>query len=319
MRGAIIMEEKYDYVKAVYDAAEMYIQDNLGVGDGLEEFAGDRDGLITAMVNSDEFYDGVTGCAIQSFFGNATSARNALCHNMDYLDLFCHEGYDKEEIANADYYLPPHGFDNDTVVNSLQNPEKADVNIRAFILESEGLLQVADAAVCAVETKYGIDFNDVHTFDEGIPDFDDSSHKATLYPPSYPHHDYVKEVTDHVYDYIEENIDLENFAGDKEGLMELLHEDMLNEESSYVVPAWEAEENICHNLNEVIEAYNEYGKPADMLLFVQDAEMADRAIRCAVLPEAIEKAVKQIEIEKSIDLTPSNKPGKNVKSCPTLD
>lgn len=313
------MEEKYDYLKAVYDAAEMYIEDNLGFGNGLERFAGDRAGLIKHMVNSDDFYDTVTGCGNNSFFCNAELARNALCHNMDYLDLFCHVGYDEAERASVDYALPPNGFDNDTVVNSLQNPEKADVNIRAFILESEGLLQVADAAVCAVEAKYGIDFDDEHTFDNGIPDFDDSRHNGTRYPQSHPYHDYLYDVMNHVIDYIEENIDLEEFVGDKEGLMELLHENMLNEESSYVVPAWEAEENICHNLDKVIEAYNEYGEPADMLLFVQDAEKADRAIRCSVLPEAIEKAVKQIEIEKNIDLAPSNKPGKNVKSCPTLD
>ena len=237
---------------------------------------------------------------------------------MDYLDFFCSVGYDEAERASEDYALPPQGYDNDTVVHSLQNPELTDANIRSFILDAEGRFEVAEAAVYAVEEKYGIDFNDEHTFDNGIPDFDDSRHNGTRFPQSHPYHDYLYDVMNHVIDYIEENIDLEKFVGDKEGLIELLHENMPNEESSYVVSAWEAEENICHNLDKVIEAYNEYGEPKDMLLFVQDAEMADRAIRCAVLPEAIERAVHQVEIEKGIDLSTPNKHGKTGKSSPSF-
>lgn len=71
-----------------------------------------------------------------------------------------------------------------------------------------------------------------------------------------------------------------------------------NASGSYTCNAWEAEENICHNLDLLRAALKEYGCGADNL---QTAEAADVTIRCYLLPQAIGDV---LDLYDNLTLTP---------------
>lgn len=112
-------------------------------------------------------------------------------------------------------------------------------------------------------------------------------------------YDYYKAVKADVLDYIKENVDLSEY----ETLDEL--EDELNDElwtadsvtgnasGSYTFDAWEAEENVCHNLDLLGEALAEFGCDPDYLSN-NGAEAADVTIRCYLLGSAIAEALQDI-------------------------
>ena len=69
-----------------------------------------------------------------------------------------------------------------------------------------------------------------------------------------------------------------------------------NASGSYTFNAYEAEENICHNLDLLGEALSEFGYEAD---YMQEngAEACDVTIRCYLLGQAISAALDEIEDE----------------------
>lgn len=113
-------------------------------------------------------------------------------------------------------------------------------------------------------------------------------------------YDYYKAVKDDVLEYIEENINLTDFDS-IEDLEEHLNNDLWTEDSvtgnasgSYTFSTWKAEEYLCHNLELLGEALQEFGCDADYLS-KNGAEAADVTIRCYVLGSAIAAAMKEIE------------------------
>ena len=73
-----------------------------------------------------------------------------------------------------------------------------------------------------------------------------------------------------------------------------------NASGSYTCNAWEAEENLCHNMDELEEACNEFGQ--DMGEAVkQGAEYCDVTIRCYLLSQAISAAIDELEEEGKIN------------------
>ncbi len=93
-------------------------------------------------------------------------------------------------------------------------------------------------------------------------------------------YDYREAVKNDVLDYIRNEIDFTEFE-DMEDLETFLNDELWTDDSvtgnasgSYTFNTWEAEENICHNLDLLEEALREFGSGASYLI-EHGAEAAD--------------------------------------------
>ena len=109
-------------------------------------------------------------------------------------------------------------------------------------------------------------------------------------------YDYNKAIREDIREYIKNEVDLEEWRGDRYGLEEKLNEDLWtvdsvtgNASGSYTFNTYEAEENICHNLDLLEEAGEELGGSMDVLK--DGAEACDVTIRCYVLYEVVGQAI----------------------------
>lgn len=105
-------------------------------------------------------------------------------------------------------------------------------------------------------------------------------------------YDYLSAVESDVRDYIENNVNFHDYS-DLDEMKEDLNEKLFVEDSvtgnasgSYTFNAWKAEEYLCHNLDLLAEANEEFGGSSDILS--DGAEMCDVTIRCYLLGQAIE-------------------------------
>lgn len=112
-------------------------------------------------------------------------------------------------------------------------------------------------------------------------------------------YDYLSAVTADVKDYINDNVFLSDYE-DADELKDKLQDELWtvdrvtgNGSGSYTFNAWEAEENICHNSELIAEVEEEFGK-----LKRDDPEGIDVAIRCYLLPQAIDAAVDELWEDK---------------------
>lgn len=112
------------------------------------------------------------------------------------------------------------------------------------------------------------------------------------------YYDYYKEVTEDVIDYIDINIDLDEFET-REELYEYLHDTLFTEDSvtgngsgSYTMNNRRAWEYVGDNLDLLGDALEEFGEVRYTLL--QGAEACDVTIRCYVLPECIDNALDEL-------------------------
>ena len=69
-----------------------------------------------------------------------------------------------------------------------------------------------------------------------------------------------------------------------------------NGSGSYTFNSWEAEENVCHNLDLLGDALEEFG--SDMDIMKSGAEACDVTIRCYLLGGAISAALDELEEER---------------------
>ena len=113
-------------------------------------------------------------------------------------------------------------------------------------------------------------------------------------------YDYREAVKNDVMEYIKNEIDFSEFDTLEE-LEEKLNDDLWmvdsvtgNGSGSYTFSTYEAEENICHNLDLLGEALSEFGSGADYLI-THGAEAADVTIRCYLLGECIAAALEELE------------------------
>ena len=111
-------------------------------------------------------------------------------------------------------------------------------------------------------------------------------------------YDYLEAVTNDVKEYINSKIEMSDYS-DRDELEEYLNEYLFSEDSvtgnasgSYTFNAWQAEENICHNLDLLGEALAEFGGDASDLL--ESAESCDVTIRCYLLTQAISAALDEL-------------------------
>lgn len=72
-----------------------------------------------------------------------------------------------------------------------------------------------------------------------------------------------------------------------------------NASGSYTFSTWQAEENLCHNMDELEEACDEFGQDIGEAV-KQGAEYCDVTIRCYLLGQAISAALDELEEEGKI-------------------
>ena len=72
-----------------------------------------------------------------------------------------------------------------------------------------------------------------------------------------------------------------------------------NASGSYTFSTWKAEENLCHNMDELEDACNEFGQDIGEAV-KQGAEYCDVTIRCYLLGQAISAAIDELEEEGKI-------------------
>lgn len=114
-------------------------------------------------------------------------------------------------------------------------------------------------------------------------------------------YNYLEAVTSDVLDYIKEEINLDEWKGNREGLEEKLNDELWtvdsvtgNASGSYTFNTWEAEENLAHNWDLLAEALDEFGQDGTDVLR-QGAEAMDVTIRCYLLGQAIAEALDELE------------------------
>lgn len=105
-------------------------------------------------------------------------------------------------------------------------------------------------------------------------------------------YDYLSAVENDIREYIENNVNFHDYS-DLDEMKEDLNEKLFVEDSvtgnasgSYTFNTWKAEEYLCHNLDLLAEANEEFGGSSDILS--DGAEMCDVTIRCYLLGQAIE-------------------------------
>ena len=112
-------------------------------------------------------------------------------------------------------------------------------------------------------------------------------------------YDYREAVKEDVLQYIKDEINFEEFDTLDE-LEDKLNEELWTEDSvtgnasgSYTFSTYEAEENICHNLDLLEEALTEFGSEENPIS--KGAEWCDVTIRCYLLGECIAAALEEVE------------------------
>ena len=118
-------------------------------------------------------------------------------------------------------------------------------------------------------------------------------------------YNYFEAVKEDVKNYIENEIDIEkelSEAGDIDSLKDNLCDDLFcndsvtgNGSGSYTFSTWQAEENLCHNMDLLQEALEEFGCGIEYL--EKGAEACDVTIRCYLLSSAISEVIDELGLE----------------------
>ena len=118
-------------------------------------------------------------------------------------------------------------------------------------------------------------------------------------------YNYLENVTADAKQAILENLNYWDFT-DREELEGIANDELWADDSvtgngsgSYTFSTWQAEENLCHNMDELEEACNEFGQDIGEAV-KQGAEYCDVTIRCYLLGQAISAAIDELEEEGKI-------------------
>lgn len=116
-------------------------------------------------------------------------------------------------------------------------------------------------------------------------------------------YNYLEAVTADVREYITNEIDLDEWKGNRDGLEEKLNDELWTADSvtgnasgSYYFNSYKAEEALAHNWDLLAEALEEFGQDGTDVL-KQGAEAMDVTIRCYLLGQAIAEALNELEEE----------------------
>lgn len=112
-------------------------------------------------------------------------------------------------------------------------------------------------------------------------------------------YDYEEAVCQDIRDYIEENMSGLTKQDDRDEVYDSLYDELFNADSvtgnasgSYFCNSWKAEEALCHNLDLLEEAANEFGE--DVSLLQRGAEACDVTIRCYLLGQCLNRVLDEI-------------------------
>lgn len=118
-------------------------------------------------------------------------------------------------------------------------------------------------------------------------------------------YDYLESMTNDIIDYIRDNYTDEAIRSELNERIEWeenLNDDLWTEDritgnasGSYTFSTYKAEEYICHNLDLLAEAMEEFGDDRNALK--KGAEWCDVTIRCYLLNQAISNALDTLETE----------------------
>lgn len=118
-------------------------------------------------------------------------------------------------------------------------------------------------------------------------------------------YDYLEQVTADVRDYVEREIDLTEWAGDRDGLEEKLSDDLWtcdsvtgNASGSYTFNRVQAQIYVLDGMDELQEAVNEFGIDSETIgekFLESDWEYFDVTIRCYLLGQAITAVLDDLE------------------------
>lgn len=113
-------------------------------------------------------------------------------------------------------------------------------------------------------------------------------------------YDYYKNVREDVKQRLNEWLDFNriNDYSDIDEVINAVYDDFFNSDSitgngsgSYTFNSWAAEENLCHNMDLLKEALNEFG--GELNDYIDSAEACDVTIRCYVLGQLVGEVVKE--------------------------
>ena len=118
-------------------------------------------------------------------------------------------------------------------------------------------------------------------------------------------YDYRQAVRDDILDYIKEH-DIPVTNKNREEVQGFLYDTLFVEDSvtgnasgSYTFNTWKAEEYLCHNLDLLAEAIDEFGADAGTYKdCIESAETADVTIRCYLLTECLSSVLDELEVEE---------------------
>lgn len=115
-------------------------------------------------------------------------------------------------------------------------------------------------------------------------------------------YNYLEAVTADVLNYIAEN-NITVTSENRDEIEQQLNDELFvcdsvtgNASGSYTFNSWQAEENICHNLDLLAEACEGFGSDAAKLLS-DGAEACDVTMRCYLLGQAISAALDEVGTE----------------------
>lgn len=118
-------------------------------------------------------------------------------------------------------------------------------------------------------------------------------------------YDYLENVTADVRDYVEQEVDLSEWAGDRDGLEEKLNDDLWtcdsvtgNGSGSYTFNRVQAQIYVLDGMDELQEAVNEFGIDSETIgekFLKSDWEYFDVTIRCYLLGQAIAAVLDDLE------------------------
>lgn len=119
-------------------------------------------------------------------------------------------------------------------------------------------------------------------------------------------YNYREAIEDDIREYIDTEINLDEYRGRRDELEEELSEELWafdgvtgNASRSYFCNAWKAEEALCHNLDLLADALSEFGGGCDILK--DGPEACDVTIRCYLLGECVAAVLDEIEANGDFD------------------
>ena len=112
-------------------------------------------------------------------------------------------------------------------------------------------------------------------------------------------YNYQQAVKDDIRQYIEDH-DVKVTTSNRDELESSLYDDMFisdsvtgNASGSYTFNTWQAEENLCHNLDLLREACEAFGDDGTNIL--ESAESCDVTIRCYLLSQCLGEVLDELE------------------------